>query len=225
MTLKSPDGKAAFVVTLSPAHAYAIAETQATLGAAGRRADRVLEFQEPAPGIFLPKTVRQTMSWAPAVIIERVIRDVALNIPFAGEELAFRFPEGIHVSDKTRNVEYLWGKGAPTRMFKTTEELGEWTRYQVNADALPVRELAGASSKAAERYEALVREFKNRSHEFVRMSRAAKTEAERQDVARRLRPDSAAYAVRFLNLAKEDPSAPAALYAPTRAATLSGSPV
>ncbi len=225
LALKSPDGKTAFVVSLSPAHGYAIAESQATLTAAARRTDRVLEFQEPAPGVFLPKTVRQTLSWAPAVVMDTVIRDVAVNVPITDEELAFRFPEGIRVADRGRNVEYLWGRGVPARTFKMTEELGEWTLYQVNAGAIPSPELAGDTSKAAERYGALLREFETRSREFVRASRAAKTAAERQDVARRLRPDPVAYAARFLDLAKEDPGAPVALYALTRAATLSGSRV
>jgi RNA polymerase sigma factor (sigma-70 family) len=228
LALQSPDSKTGYVVTLSPAHGYAIAETQAVQVADPTRlksVNRVLEFQEPAPGIFLPKTVRQTMSWAPAIVIETVIHDVAINGPVNDANLAFRFPEGIGVADTGKNVQYVWGKGAPARTFKTVDELNEWNLNQVDPGTARSRGITSGTSNITERYAVLIREFETRSREFARTSRNARTAAERQDVARRLRPDPASYAVRFLDLAKQEPGASAALYALARAATLSGSPV
>jgi hypothetical protein len=95
LALKSPDGKAEYVVTLSSAHGYPISETRVTRADNARTlktADRVLEFQEPAPGIYLPKKIRQTMAWAPALVFETVIHDVTVNTPVGDRDLALRSP-------------------------------------------------------------------------------------------------------------------------------------
>jgi RNA polymerase sigma factor (sigma-70 family) len=220
LALNSPDGKLAYVVTLSPSHGYAIAQTQATLtgdkSPTPWKSDyRVLEFQEPAPGIFLPKSVRHTVSRMPGAVFETSIGEVSVNASVADQEFAFRFPAGIGVSDLGRNVWYVWGDGVPARTFKSVDEYNEWLRSQLAPGTAP----AGAG-----RYGVVLRELETGYRDFARATRAAKTEAERQTAARS-RPDTAAFAGRFLELAKQNPADPSSLRALARAATLSGSKV
>jgi RNA polymerase sigma factor (sigma-70 family) len=226
MALKSPDGKIDYVVSLSPDRGYAIAETLSTQTDGARilkSADRVLEFQEPAPGIFLVKRSRQTLSWAPALVFETVIRDAAVNAPLADRDLALRFPEGVVVGDRRKGVWYVWGQGIPTRTFKTAQEFNEWTGGQLNQDAAP-RPSAGADLPFL-RYRALLQEMVADSLNYELEAQSAKKEADRREIVRRMRPDLAAFASRFLDLAKRDPKAPSSLHALARAATLNGSRV
>jgi peroxiredoxin len=186
-----------------------------------KRANSVLEFQQPVPGIFVPRTIRETMSWAPGIVVETVIQEAAVNVPMADADLTFRFPAGISIADTARGVWYAWGNEAPARTYKTADELTEWTRYQINPGTVP----SGGRSSVPERYEALAKEYVTRYQTFGESYRAARTEAERRNVARQLQPDAAEYAVRCLELAKEDPGTPAALHVLARAATLNGSRV
>ncbi len=216
LALKSPHGKANYVVGLSPAHGCAIVETQTvrTAQAATYKSNsRVLEFQEPAPGIFLPKTVRATMSWAPAIVVETVVRDVTVNGPVADANLAFRFPEGAFVNDVARGVFYVWGRDAPARTYKNVDDYNEWTRYVVTPHGTEAR-----NGPLAERYEALSQEFERRARDVARSARDADSGPGRP------RFDPVSYAARFVELAKENPTAPAALHALARAASLYGSP-
>lgn len=225
MALQSPDGKVDYVVSLSPAHGYAIAETQVTQKDGARvlkNTDRVVEFQEPAPGIFLAKRVRQTMSWAPALVIETVVRDVAVNGPVDDRDLALRIPEGVSVGDMGRKEWAVWGKGIPTRTYRTAQEYNEWTRLQLELATAPA---SLPDDATARRYALLAREFAASFRDYSGAYKAAKTEADRQGVTNRLRPDAAAFAARFLELAKQDPTAPTSLHALARAASLGGSAV
>jgi hypothetical protein len=123
-----------------------------------------------------------------------------------------------------KKVWYVWGKGAPARTFKTAQEYNEWTHSQLDRDLAAPQTSAGETA-AAGRYGDLVREFEMNTADYTRALRAAKTDADREDFGRRLRPDTAVFATRFLDLAKSDPAAPAALPALARAATLNGSGV
>jgi hypothetical protein len=134
-----PEGKYySYVVTLSPRHGYAIVESerttrvdksegkvQAVLEVRDRK--QVLEFQEPAPGVFLAKRIRwkRTRSDAPdnpRSVIEVIIHDVQVNGPITDKDLAFRFPRGIGVGDmKKQGVFYIWGDGAPAMTFTTDQ--------------------------------------------------------------------------------------------------------
>jgi peroxiredoxin len=226
LTLKSPDGKTAFVVSISPAHGYAIAETQVTrtAGAANfRNRNQVLEFQQPVLGVFVPKIVRNTMSWAPAIIVETVFHDVQVNTAIADKEFALRFPEGIRVADAVRNVQYVWGKSVPARTFKTVQEYNEWTLAQLNLGTIPAKELVDQSSRLSGEYQALSAEFKTEVRKFVQAVSAAKAPEGRRQPAQQLRPSVGKYAARFLDLAAKDPDDPAALQAMADAIILGGS--
>jgi RNA polymerase sigma factor (sigma-70 family) len=135
-----PEGKYySYVVTLSPRHGNAIIEsdrlTRVEKGTGKpvlevRDRNQVIEFQEPAPGVFLAKRIRRkrTRSDAPDepnFILETVIHDVQVNGPITDKELAFRFPRGIGVGDVTKDVFYVWGDGAP-EMTLTTQQYNDW---------------------------------------------------------------------------------------------------
>jgi RNA polymerase sigma factor (sigma-70 family) len=236
LNLKSPDGKVAYVVTLSPARGYAIAETksrQATNGTELKSSNRVLEFQEPAPGIFLPKSVRQTMSWAPAIVIDTVFQNVAVNAAVPEKEFALRFPAGLQVFDGGRKCWYLWGRGAPQRTYRTADEINEWNRIRLVSAPVPPGSISGSESvapllrpdfRATEQfYMALSLELEAKVKLYERSLREAKSDAERQDIVHRLRPEAAVFVARYLDMAKRDPDAPASLQGLTRAVLLNGS--
>jgi hypothetical protein len=140
-----PEGKYyTYVVTLSPRHGNAIIEsdrlTRVEKGTGKpalevRDRNQVIEFQEPAPGIFLARRIRRhrTRSDAPDdpnLIIETEIHDVQLNGPITDKDLAFRFPRGIGVGDVTKDVYYVWGDGAP-EMTLTTQQYNDWSREEM----------------------------------------------------------------------------------------------
>ncbi len=121
------------VVTLDPQHGNAIVESERTTRVGKleiRDRNQVLEFQEPAPGIFLAKRIRhkRTRSDAaddPKLVSETLIHDVQVNGPIADKELSFRFPRGIGVGDVTKDAYYIWGDGAP-EMTLTTKQYNDW---------------------------------------------------------------------------------------------------
>ncbi len=140
-----PEGKYySYVVTLSPRHGYAIVESdrltrvekgpgQPALEIHDR--DQILEFQEPAPGIFLAKRIRVTRARSdttdkPQFLSEIIIHDVQVNRPITDKELAFRFPRGIGVGDVNKDVYYIWGENAPAMTF-TAEQYNEWRRLEM----------------------------------------------------------------------------------------------
>jgi hypothetical protein len=86
----------------------------------------VLEFQEPAPGIFLAKTIRRKRIRSdehgdPNFILETRIHDVQVNGPVTDKDLALRFPRGIGVGDVAKAVFYIWGDGTPLETLTTKE--------------------------------------------------------------------------------------------------------
>jgi hypothetical protein len=132
------DGKYySYVVTLSPRHGYAIIDTVRTTrvdeSEKGTPDDlvihnrmQVLEFQEPAPGIFLPRRIRVTRTRSdsavnPFYLGETLIQDVQVNGPITDKELALRFPRGIGVADVTKGVFHIRGDGAPAETLTTDE--------------------------------------------------------------------------------------------------------
>jgi hypothetical protein len=141
------DGKYySYVVTLSPRHGYAVIESEriTRVDQSERKAqadlvihdrNRVLEFQEPAPGIFLPRRIRVTRSRSdtpdnPQYLGETIVHDVQVNGPVTEKELAFRFPQGIGVGDVEKNVFYIWGDGAPA-MTLTTDQYNERRKQEM----------------------------------------------------------------------------------------------
>ncbi len=142
-----PDGKYySYVLTLSPRHGYAIIEsdriTRVDKSEKGTQEDLVihdrrlvLEFQEPAPGIFLPRRVRVARTRSdtpdnPQYLGETLIHDVQVNGPVTDEELAFRFPRGIGLLDVEKKVFYIWGDGAPERTL-TADEYNELRKQEM----------------------------------------------------------------------------------------------
>jgi RNA polymerase sigma factor (sigma-70 family) len=140
-----PEGKYySYVVTLSPRHGYAIVETekitrvergtgQPVLEIRDRK--QVLDFQEPVPGIFLPKRVqvsrtRSDAAEKPQYLGENVIHDVEANGPIPEKALAFRFPRGIGVGDVGKDVYYIWGDRAPA-MTLTTDQYNAWREHEM----------------------------------------------------------------------------------------------
>ena len=141
-----PEGKYySYIVTLSPRHGYAIVETERITrvekGAGQpvleiRDRKEVLDFQEPAPGVFLPRRVRVTRTRSdtaekPQYLGDNVIHDVQVGCgPVTEKELAFRFPQGIGVGDVAKGVHYIWGDGAPM-MTLTTDQYNAWRQKEV----------------------------------------------------------------------------------------------
>jgi RNA polymerase sigma factor (sigma-70 family) len=135
-----------YVVTLSSRHGNSIIDTDRTTrvdrSEKGTSADlvihdrmQVLEFQEPAPGIFLPKRIRVTRVRSdsevnPFYLGETVIQDVQVNVPVTEQELAFHFPQGIGVADVKKGVFYIWGDGAPAETL-TTEQYNERKKLEI----------------------------------------------------------------------------------------------
>ncbi len=133
-----PEGKYyTYVITLSPRHGNAVIEsvrtTRVDKSERAGKADleiqdrnQVLEFQEPAPGIYLAKTIRRKRIRSdepddPNFILETRIHDVQLNGPITDKDLALRFPRGIGVGDVAKDVFYIWGDGAPLETLTTKE--------------------------------------------------------------------------------------------------------
>ena len=95
---------------------------------------QVLEFQEPAPGVFLAKRIRETRTRSdtkdnPTFLGEIMIHDVEANGPITEKDLAFRFPKGIGVLDMEKKVIYIWGDGAPASTL-TIDQYDEMRRQQ-----------------------------------------------------------------------------------------------
>ncbi len=133
-----PEGKYyTYVVTLSPRHGNAVIESERTTRVdkserAGKGdveiqdRNQVLEFQEPAPGVFLAKTIRRKRIRSdehgePSFVLETRIRNVQVNGPVTDKDLALRFPRGIGVGDVAKGVFYIWGDGAPLETLTTKE--------------------------------------------------------------------------------------------------------
>ena len=91
---------------------------------------RVVDWHEPAPGIFVPKTIRIERPQLAQLRHEFLVRGVAVNAPIPEAELAFRFPKGMGVGDAAKDVFYLWGDGKPERTF-TTDEYNKWRQEQM----------------------------------------------------------------------------------------------
>jgi RNA polymerase sigma factor (sigma-70 family) len=133
-----PEGKYySYVVTLSLRHGNAVIQsvrtTRVDKSERAGKADleihdrfEVIEFQEPAPGVFLAKTIRRKRIRSdepdnPSFILETSIHDVQVNGPIAEKDLAFRYPKGIGVADVAKNVFYIWGDGAPAETLTAKE--------------------------------------------------------------------------------------------------------
>jgi RNA polymerase sigma factor (sigma-70 family) len=136
-----PEGKYySYVLTLSPEHGYAVIEsdriTRMDKSERGTAANleihdtnRVLEFQEPALGVYLPRRIRRARSRSdaevnPSFLGENVIHDVVINGPITDQELDLRFPQGLAVGVMNTDTFYIWGDGAPARRL-TTDEYNE----------------------------------------------------------------------------------------------------
>jgi len=131
LDLKTSNGRTSFVLTLSPRHGYSIIEEKGMpFGALGTESTRVLEFQEPVPGVFLAKLIQSRYTQKPELIVETRIHDVEINGPIADKELSFRFLKGIGVGDVAKKVHYIWGGGAPAQTF-STEEYNEWRQREM----------------------------------------------------------------------------------------------
>jgi hypothetical protein len=61
-----------------------------------------------------------------------------------------------------------------------------------------------------DRYQALSKEYEDKRGAYYRAIRGAKTDVEKEQVAKRLAPDDAAFAEKFFALAKEEPNGPIA---------------
>ena len=142
-----PDGKYySYVLTLSPRHGYAIIEsdriTRVDKSEKGTQEDLVihdrrlvLEFQEPAPGIFLPRRVRVARTRSdtpdnPQYLGETLIHDVQVNGPVTDEELAFRFPRGIGLRRRGEESLLHLGRRGPERTL-TADEYNELRKQEM----------------------------------------------------------------------------------------------
>jgi RNA polymerase sigma factor (sigma-70 family) len=135
LELLTPDRARSVVVTLSPRHGYSILEERSgASGAHEKRTTRVVEYHEPAPGLYLAKTIQCRMSQDPLLIAETIIHDLEINAPIPETDFVFRFPRGIGVTDFGKNLHYLWGSGVPALTFKTLDEYNHWRRQQLDKD-------------------------------------------------------------------------------------------
>jgi hypothetical protein len=131
MDLRNREGKRRYHVSFAPKYNYLV-NRQITTDEHGNSFDHganfsVEEFQEPKPGIFMPKTIRSSAPGKPSIIDVLEVRDVAVNEPIPEKEFTLRFPVGILVQDNTHDsCFYIWGDGKPQRTFKTAAELNQW---------------------------------------------------------------------------------------------------
>jgi hypothetical protein len=134
LRLKSPkkdEKDVTFHLTIDASKNYAISSRELT-DRDGRpfpyfQSLKVIEFQEPKPGIFLPRVLRGSSPDGESFIPEILIKDVTVNEPIPQDVFKLRFPSGIIVLDTTQgNCLHLWGDGVPERTFKTPQEYGEW---------------------------------------------------------------------------------------------------
>ncbi len=120
------------IMSFDPSHNYLMTELK-VLNPKGKIFEwfadmSVVEFQEPRPGIFLPKIIRGVSPTTAGRIYEVVMSDVVLNEPFDDDNLHhMEFPPGIVVADNTQEpCFHLWGDGKPVRTFRTVAELRRW---------------------------------------------------------------------------------------------------
>lgn len=127
LRLKSRDGQA-FRVTLDPRYGYMISKSEMIFGkfVSSMHVD---EFQEPKPGIFIAKLVRDNER-NPDQLVEYTINDLKVNEPVPDEEFNFRFPAGIPIDDDKKNVVHIWGGGKPARTFASHVEFNNWMNTQ-----------------------------------------------------------------------------------------------
>lgn len=129
--LKSPTKDAEFLVSLDPAHNYQICRVR-TFDAHKKPVEYfgdlfVSEFQEPKPGIYIPKVIKGIVKADPNRVQEVLVRDVNVNEPVADDVFQLKFPAGIVVFDTTQdNCYHIWGDGKPAMTFKTPGELNQW---------------------------------------------------------------------------------------------------
>lgn len=87
----------------------------------------VEKWQEPKPGIFLPKVVRSGSPSRPGFLQEIQIGDTIVNEPMVDEKFQLDFPSGAAVRDETHaNCVYIWGEGKPEMTFKDLKEFDRW---------------------------------------------------------------------------------------------------
>lgn len=131
LRMKSPKRDAEFLVSLDPSHNYQICRVE-TLDARKKPIEYfgdlfVDEFQEPKPGIYIPKVIKKVVRNDSDRVQEVLIRDVVVNDPIPEDTFQLRFPAGIIVLDTTQdNCYHIWGDDKPAMTFRTPGELNQW---------------------------------------------------------------------------------------------------
>jgi hypothetical protein len=133
LELLTPDRSLSYVVTLSPRHGYSIIEERlGPPGAPVKWTGRVVDYHEPIPGLYVAKTIQLGMPQDPLFVTQTNIHDLEVNAPIPESDFAFRFPQGIGVSDVSKDLHYVWGDGVPAQTFKTLDEYNRWRRQQMD---------------------------------------------------------------------------------------------
>jgi hypothetical protein len=101
----------------------------------------VIEFSEPKPGIYFPKTAQISGPGRP--LFEVRVKSARINEPIPERDLQITLPAGIRVYEPAKGLIHIWGaNGRPEQTFSNEEQLGSWEKEMA-------RKLTGAPEVAA----------------------------------------------------------------------------
>ncbi len=138
MSLKALEGNSAYEVHLNPKYAYMISEWRC-VGTAGAYRGlvaswQVTEFQEPSPGVFIAKNIRQTgedPEFKNSLIVASTIAVSDANQPIPDSDLRLDYPAGAVIGDERDQTFNIWGNGKPELTFKSQSEFRNWRVAQI----------------------------------------------------------------------------------------------
>jgi outer membrane lipoprotein-sorting protein len=94
-----------YTLYLDPDKSYALAGRDVELPKSSktlnpsRGVQRVVEYAQPEPGLFIPTRIRMTNSGDPDGLVEVRVKNLRVNQPIDNDRLKLEFPAGLKVDD------------------------------------------------------------------------------------------------------------------------------
>ncbi|GIW89320.1 MAG: hypothetical protein KatS3mg108_3644 [Isosphaeraceae bacterium] len=136
-------------VALDPRRGFALArrEVRPKEPSQPRGVWEITEYQEVAPGLFIPTRIRIQSPDQPGHLREIRVTTLKVNKPLPAESLTLEFPEGMKVHDTRSGAFHIWGSNGPRQTFPSREEFLQYERafFKRKPPSTPLGIYAGAS--------------------------------------------------------------------------------